>query len=145
MTEKPNNIFFSYSGDDALVADLLQFVYESTMEDLGVKVWTYRRDQKKNEKDVSEILKNRIKESRAMIFLVSPSTLNGGATQWMELAYSDAFDVPTFVLLHCLTHKELKNSEKGVPPLLLKSQCNQATEWMSIGSELRTIIGVESD
>ena len=81
-----------------------------------------------------------MKESKATIFLVSPTTLDTGATQWMELAYSDAFDVPTFILLHRMTYQELRGREKGVPPLLLSGQCNDAVEWMDLVPELRKCI-----
>ena len=114
------------------------------MKDKEVKLWTYQRDQKKAERDVSKSLKELVRESRAVIFLLSPSTLNDGATQWMELAYSDAFEIPTFILLHRLTYQQLRNRERGVPPLLLKGQCNQAIEWRSIASELDKIMGVEN-
>lgn len=144
MAEKPYNIFLSYSGEDAFEANLLQFAFEELMKDKEIKLWTYQRDQNKAERDVSKSLKERVRESRAVIFLLSPSTLNNGATQWMELAYSDAFEIPTFILLHRLTYQELKNRERGVPPLLLKSQCNQAIAWRSIERELRKIIGVEN-
>ena len=141
MLEKLCNIFLSYSSENTFEAELLQFAFEMLMKDLGVKVWTYQRDQDKDERDISQSLKERIEKSKATIFLVSPSILDGGATQWMELAYSDAFEIPTFILLHNLTYQELKNREKGVPPLLLAGQCNEAIEWRSIESRLREIIG----
>ena len=51
-----------------------------------------------------------------LVFLVSPSTLDGGAAQWMELAYADAFNVRTFVLLHHLRFHELKaRAESHLP------------------------------
>lgn len=144
MVSEGAKIFLSYSGEDSFEASLLQFAYESLLSDLGVKVWTYQRDQSKNERDISASLKKRVKESKATIFLVSPYTLKSGAAQWMELAYSDAFDIPTFVLLHHLTYNDLKNREKGVPPLLLAGQCNQALEWRSIEQDLRNSIGVKN-
>jgi len=58
----------------------------------------------------------------------------------MELAYSDAFDVATFVLLHHLDYQELKRRESGVPPLLLSSQCNSAIDWKEIVEEIRRLI-----
>ncbi len=51
-----------------------------------------------------------------LVFLVSPSTLDGGAAQWMELAYADAFNVRTFVLLHHLRFHELKARAESHPP-----------------------------
>lgn len=49
-----------------------------------------------------------------MLLLVSPSTIEDGATQWMELAYADAFDVTIFVLLHHLDLKALRERRRGV-------------------------------
>ena len=128
-------IFISYSGHDAFEASLLQFAFESLLGP-SVVAWTYQRDQGKSEKDIAQSIKARIKESIATLFLVSPSTIDGGAAQWMELAYSDAFDVQTYVLLHHLTYQELKNQTHGVPPLLLSSQCNDAINWKEIVSEV---------
>ena len=118
MKENSNIIFLSHSSDDAFEACMLQFAFEELMKDLEVKVWAYRRDQNKDEREIAKSLKEQIKNSKATIFLVSPSTLDSNATQWMELAYSDAYGIPTFVLLHHLTYQELKNKTKGVPPLL---------------------------
>ena len=141
MTEKPNNIFLSHSNEDVFEASLLQHALEFSMYDLGAKVWAYGRDQDKYERNVANSLKKRIEKSIATIFLISPSTLDGGATQWMEFAYSDAFGIPIFVLLHHLTYDELKNKETNIPPLLLSGQCNQAIEWKLIETDLRKIIG----
>ena len=140
MTSRLNKIFLSYSGEDAFEASLLQYAFETLLYDEDVQIWTYKRDQHKDEKNISESLKERVKESKATIFLVSPTTLDTGATQWMELAYSDAFDVPTFILLHRMTYQELRGREKGVPPLLLSGQCNDAVEWMDLVPELRKCI-----
>jgi len=71
------------------------------------------------------------------VFLVSPSTLGGAATQWMELAYAHAFEVPTFVILHRITYAEMRRHEKGVPPLLLASQCTPSSEWKSVVDDVR--------
>ena len=71
-----------------------------------------------------------------MIFLISNYTLNEGATQWMELAYADAFEIPTFVLLHHMTYEDLKQ-DNNVPPLLMGSECKRAINWQSIESDLR--------
>jgi hypothetical protein len=54
----------------------------------------------------------------------------------MELAYADAFGIPTFVLLHRITFDELRNAEKGVPPLLLTGQCTEARQWRTIKDDL---------
>jgi hypothetical protein len=63
----------------------------------------------------------------------------------MELAYSDAFDVDTYVLLHHLDYKELKNGEQGVPPLLLSSQCNSALEWRRVADDIKTLLKQEGE
>ncbi|TLU88154.1 MAG: TIR domain-containing protein [Chlorobium sp.] len=136
MTSSGNQIFLSYSGEDSFEASLLQFAVEKLLEETGVSVWTYERDQNKDEKQISKCLKEKIKESKATIFLASPTTMNSGATQWMELAYSDAFNVPTYILLHRMTYQDLKKREKGVPPLVLSSQCNSAMEWKNIGLKI---------
>lgn len=133
MTARGNQIFLSYSGEDSFEASLLQFAMEKLLEKSGVCVWSYERDQDKDASNISKSLKEKIKESKATIFLASPSTLNSGATQWMELAYSDAFDVPTYILLHRMTYQDLKQKERGVPPLVLSSQCNSAIDWKDIG------------
>lgn len=69
--------------------------------------------------------------------LVSQFTLESGASQWMELAYADAFDVPTYVLLHHITFEDLKRTS-GVPPLILEGQCTPAIDWRSLDDDLRT-------
>lgn len=130
-------IFLSYSGDHSVEAELLQFGYETLLADINVKIWTYERDQAKDEKMIAESLKARIKASKALVFLVTPSTLDTGAAQWMELAYADAFDVPTFILLHRLSYQDLKAREAGVPPLLLAAQCNSSKQWREIADNLR--------
>ncbi len=140
MTTDNHLIFLSYSGDNSFEASLLQYALESLLNDLNIQVWTYERDQRKDQKRIAQSLKARVRESIATVFLVSPSTIDTGAAQWMELAYSDAFDVPTFVLLHQLSFQDLKNKEKGVPPLLLESQCNRAIDWKEIVSALRSRI-----
>lgn len=136
-------VFISYSGHDAFEANLLQFVLESLLVDYGVTAWTFQRDQRHSEKEIARSLKERVKQSIATIFLVSPTTLESGATQWMELAYSDAFDVETFVLLHHLDYQELKSRERGVPPLLLSSQCNSALEWRQIVNDIKKLLSQE--
>jgi hypothetical protein len=140
MTKSKHQIFISYSGHDEFEAGLLQFALENSLGSDRVSAWTFQRDQKRSEKEIANSLKNKVKESIATIFLVSPTTLKSGATQWMELAYSDAFDVETYVLLHHLTYNDLKNRESGVPPLLLSSQCNAATEWKTIVTEIDQLI-----
>jgi len=138
MASRNRQLFLSYAGEDAFEASLLQYALEHMLADLGARVWTYQRDQSKDQRNIGKSLKDRVRESSATIFLVSPSTLNSGAAQWMELAYSDAFDVPTFVLLHHLTFSEVKGRDKGVPPLLLEGQCNASAEWKSVVFDVRS-------
>ncbi|NJD33821.1 MAG: hypothetical protein FIA96_03125 [Betaproteobacteria bacterium] len=133
-------VFISYSGHDAFEASLFQYALETLLDGDGVVAWTFQRDQARSEKEIAQSLKDRVRESIATVFLVSPVTLDGGATQWMELAYSDAFDVPTFVLLHHLDYQELKRMESGVPPLLLSSQCNSALDWKKIVEDIGEIV-----
>jgi len=132
MNPPVNQIFLSYSGEDSFVASLLQFAGENILSSYKVNVWSYQRDQVTNERSIGKSLKHRVQESRATIFIVSPSTLNSGAAQWMELAYSDAFEVPTFVILSRITFLELKSQEKGVPPLLLEGQCSASSNWRQV-------------
>lgn len=133
-------VFISYSGHDAFEASLLQFALDTLLADDGVTTWTFQRDQDRSERDIARSLKERVKQSIATIFLVSPITLKSGATQWMELAYSDAFNVATFVLLHHLDYNELKRNERGVPPLLLSSQCNSALAWREIVNDIKELL-----
>lgn len=137
-------IFISYSGHDAFEASLLQFAIEAALGGDKIKAWTYQRDQDRSEKEIAESLKQSVKKSLATIFLLSPNTIDGGAAQWMELAYADAFDVKTFILLHHLSFKELKARERGVPPLLLASQCNEALKWKEVIEELKVLISGEN-
>jgi hypothetical protein len=137
MSRKGVEIFLSYAGNDSFEASLLQFSIEQLLVDLGVKVWTYERDQTKSERQIGKSLKLRVQKSGAAIFLASPATFSSGATQWMELAYADAFDVPIYVILHHLTFKVLKSMEEGVPPLLIEGQCNPASEWRAMVSAMR--------
>ena len=133
-------VFISYSGRDEFEASLLQFALERLLEKEGVVAWTFQRDQARSEKEVALSLKKRVRESAASIFLVSPDTLDAGASQWMELAYADAFDVKTFVLLLHLKFQDLKERATGVPPLLLSSQCNSAMEWRNVVEDIRRLL-----
>lgn len=135
MPSRPQ-IFVSHASDNAFEVDLLQMAIETLLRDLHVRVWAYRRDQAGDERNVGESLKDRIRESAAAIMLISPETLRSGATQWMELAYADAFNVPTFILLHRLTFAGLRR-QSGVPPLVLASHCTPAVEWRTLEQELR--------
>ena len=133
-------VFISYAGEDEFEAELLKFAVETLMADIGVSAWIFRQDQDRAERDIAESLKERVRLSSAMIFLVSPTTLARGATQWMELAYAHAFDVPTFVLLHHLQYEDLRAPGSGAPPLLLEGQCNAATDWRKVTEAIRTLI-----
>jgi hypothetical protein len=137
---KRQQIFISYSSHDEFEASLLQFALENLLIPKGVSAWSYQWDQKTSEKEVAKSLEKQIKQSLATVFIVSPVTLESGATQWMELAYSDAYNIETFVLLHHLTYQELKSKERGVPPLLLSSQCNPAVNWRKVADEIGKLI-----
>lgn len=139
MSARPQ-IFISYSGGDAFEAGLLQYALESLLSEEGVIAWTFQRDQNRTEKEIAKSLKNRISQSIATLLLISPATLDDGATQWMELAYSDAFNVPTFVLLHHIDHQALRQRERGVPPLLLASQCTPASSWKAVVEDVRRLV-----
>jgi TIR domain len=135
-----SQVFISYSGHDAFEASLLQYAIEKMLASERVKAWTYQRDQERSEKEIAAALKESVRKSLATVFIVSPSTIDGGGAQWMELAYADAFGVKTFVLLHHLEYRELKAKERGVPPLLLASQCNSALQWKVIVKDLRNLV-----
>jgi hypothetical protein len=137
MSKKRTEIFLSYSGKDSFEASLLQFAIEQLLSDLDATVWTYERDQEKSERQVGKSLKVRVQQSAAVIFLASPSTFSSGAAQWMELAYADAFDIPTFVILHRMCFHDLKKMECGVPPLLLEGQCNPSSEWRAVVDDIK--------
>src|SRR6266481_5402532 len=108
-----HQIFVSYSGRDAFEANLLQYALETMLVDEEVVVWTFQRDQVRSQKEIARSLRDCVRESAAVVFLVSPDTLDSGATQWMELAYADAFEVETFILLHHLDFRDLQRREKG--------------------------------
>ena len=133
-------IFISYSGRDEVEASLLQYALETLLVAEGVTAWSYQRDQSRSEKEIARTLKDRVRDSAAVVFLVSPETLETGATQWMELAYADAFEVKTFILLHHLEFGDLKQRGKGVPPLLLSSQCSAAVEWKVVVEAIRALL-----
>lgn len=135
-----NQIFVSHSGRNAFEASILQYVLETMLANEGVTAWTFERDQSRSEQEIARSLKERVRESSAAVFLVSPDTLESGATQWMELAYADAFAVTTFVLLHHLDFRDLREREKGIPPLLLSSQCNAALEWRSVVEDIKKLL-----
>lgn len=142
MTSKinKNQVFISYSGDDEFEADLLKFALETSLQNKNVVAWIFQKDQKKSEKEIAQSLKARVKESIATIFLVSPTT---GPAQWTELAYADAFNIETFILLHHLSYNELKNKGINAPPLLLSSHCNDAVEWKNIVTDIGKLITLE--
>lgn len=130
-------IFLSYSSDDGWEASLLAYALESLMSSARVRVWTYQRDQSGSTRSVAVSLKDQVRGSAAMVFLASPSTIKAGAAQWMELAYADAADVPTFVLLHRITYAKLRMRERGVPPFITEGHCTPSVEWRRIVDELK--------
>lgn len=133
-------IFISHSSQNAFEASLLQYATETMLSKEEVTAWTFQRDQSRSEQDIARSLKERIRESAVMLFLLSPETLDASATQWMELAYADAFEVPIFILLHRIDYQELKRREYGVPPLPLASQCNPASSWKEVVKKMRDLV-----
>lgn len=127
-------MFLSHAHQDRFEAELLQIALEDILRDLSVKVWTYGRDQSADERNVAVSLPGVIKECAAVVFLLSPAT---GPTQWMELAYADAFGIPTFILLHKTTFEKLRSSKLGAPPLILSGQCTDAIDWRTLISKIR--------
>jgi hypothetical protein len=128
------HVFLSHAEHNQFEAELFQAVLETTLADLGIGVWAYKRDQSPNQHDVGGSLPAQVKKSAAVVFLLSPDT---GPTQWMELAYADAFRIPTFILLHQTTFARLRASKAGVPPLVMSSQCTPAIDWKTIVQSLR--------
>jgi hypothetical protein len=116
---------------------LLAESIESLLKDIDVNVWAFGRDQAKHQRGVAGSLKERVRESAGVIILLSKSTLVSGATQWMELAYADAYGIPAFILLHHLTYNELRKMEPGPPPLVMAGHCTLALEWRSLENDLR--------
>lgn len=88
----------------------------------------FGRNEARDQRSVGTSIKERVRKSAAVIILLSRFTLESGATQWMELAYADAFGIPAFILLHHLTFDELKRAEPGAPPLVLQGQCTHAVD-----------------
>ena len=130
-------IFLSHAGQDVFEATLLQNAIEELLKDLKITVWTYGRNQAHDERSIGASLRDRIRQSSAVVILISQFTIGSGATQWMELGYADAFGIPIFVLLHHLTIEDLKRAERGVPPLVLERQCTPASEWKLLQNDLR--------
>lgn len=135
VRERPQ-IFLSYSGDDSCEASLLVYAIETLLAKAHVRVWTYQRDQPSDTRSVATSLKQQVRLSKAMVFFASPSTLKLGAAQWMELAYADAANVPTFVLLHRLTYAKLKMKERGAPPFITEGHCTPSVDWRRVVEEL---------
>ena len=133
-------IFISCVGEDAFTVDLLQYALETLLATHRLVAWTFNRDQARSERGIAQRLKERVRESIATIFLLSPATLDDGSTQWMELAYADAFEIPTFLLLHHIEFEDLRQWEGGVPPLLLAGQCNLATAWRQVVDDIRGLL-----
>jgi hypothetical protein len=137
-----SQIFLSYAGKDQFEATLLQEWLESKFREIGVKVWTFHRDQRRDEANISRSLKDTIHDSAAVVFLLSPNTIEAGAAQWMELAYADAFGIPTFILLHHPSYDDIVRTERGVPPLIRQSQCTPAVQWKTMEDDLRKHLGI---
>ena len=125
-------IFLSYSGEDECEAGLLQFALETLLASNAIHVWTYKRDQLASTRSIKE----QVRRSTALIFIASPNTVKGGATQWMELGYADAFNIQTYVLLHRITYAKLKMKERGAAPFLTEGQCSPLSSWRQIADEL---------
>lgn len=132
-----SRIFLSDATANAFEADLLQLALEGELKELGLKVWTFGRDQRSDEKSIAGAIKREVRASSALVLLVSRATLDAGANQWMELGYADAFDVPVCYLLHGLTSDEVRTMERGVPPLLPAADCVHAIQWRQIVPDLR--------
>lgn len=139
QTDSPQ-VFLSYSSDDSCEASLLAYAIESLISDRRVRVWSYQRDQDGATRSVAKSLKDQIRQSKAMVFLASPSTLKLGAAQWMELAYADAADVPTYVLLHRISYAKLKMKERGAPPLITEGHCTPSVDWRKVVDGLRSLL-----
>ena len=141
MPNKPI-IFLSHADENSFEADLFQILLENLLADLNVIIWSYKRDQSGKERNIGNSLKEIIKKSSAFIMLVSPYTLETGATQWMELAYADAYEMPIFILLHQLNFEDLKKHDSDVPPLLIAGSCILAVDWKKedLESQLRECI-----
>ena len=137
MARPGPQIFLSYSSDDGCEASLLVYAIETLLSGLGVRVWTYQRDQSGATRSIATSLKDQVRASAAMVFFASTSTVKAGAAQWMELAYADAADVPTFVLLHRITYAKLRMKERGVPPFITEGHCTPSVEWRRIVDELK--------
>ena len=65
------SIFLSYSSKDGFEAALLQEWLEVRFHSTEVKVWTFERDQHRDESNVSRSLKETVQASAAVIFLLS--------------------------------------------------------------------------
>ena len=130
-------IFLSHTGKDAFEADLLQITLEGLLADLDVKVWSYLRDQSTGERRVSSSNLAQVRKSEAMIYLVSPATLEGGANQTIELGYAEALEKHIEVILHRLTYDDLKSAGSKVPITVLEGSCTPATEWRKVAQALR--------
>lgn len=98
------------------------------LADLDIKVWSYLRDQSTGERRVSGRILEQVRQSSAMIYLVSPATLEGGANQTIELGYAEAFDKRIEVILHRLDYDDLTAAGSKVPLSVLAGSCTPATQ-----------------
>jgi hypothetical protein len=130
-------IFLSHASEDAFEADLLQLTLEHWLSDLDIQVWSYVRDQPSAERQVSGRILEQVRRCRAMVYLISPATLEGGANQTIELGYAEAFDKRIEVMLHRLTFEDLKAAGNKVPISVLTGFCTPATQWRKVAQALR--------
>ena len=127
-------LVLSHAEEDLFEATLLQVVLEQSLADVGASVWAYGRDQAPQQKNVAASLPKIIGEAAALVFLLSPDS---SPTQWMELAYADAFEIPTFILVHRTTFAKLAAAKRGMPPFVVTGQSIRAVEWKRIVEPLR--------
>lgn len=131
-------LFLSYARPDEFEAQLFQRVLEAELP--GTKVWAFQRDQQLSTRDLSRFIQRAIQDSLGVIFLISQFTLKDGGNQWYELGIADAFEKRTFFLLHHVTLHDVKQVERGIPPLLFNADCILATEWIRLIPDLQTIL-----
>ncbi len=84
---------------------------------------------------LAQVCASGFEAARPLSFCCRLSRWNRERLKLMELAYADAFGIPTFVLLHHLTVDQLRRAEKVVPPLVLERNCTRVgsttrLEWL---------------
>lgn len=105
----PRKIFLSYNGKDRAMACLLKFFVENELEHLGVWVWLFEQHQSTSARNLKDQIRREIMTAGAMIFLVSPHTLEQSPTQWLELGMATAFETPCHTLLHYVQIDDAKD------------------------------------